>query len=272
MPTKSVRGKWHGYWMDLNLSDWSERQTFFLARYHELGAQLLIDRCVRSGDRFVDVGANIGMLTLHAAARVGANGVVDAFEPNPTCYDRVRATLERNHIRHVRPHEVALSDAAGSLTLSVLQNHTGMGTLACVSDRAGVTSTVNVPVKVADAILLADERPIALVKIDVEGFEVRVLRGMTETLRRFKPIVATEVIAEWLERAGSGVGELIRLMEGLGYRGFGLTTRRRGLHAHSLELVPFPAPGTLPPGIFDVVWIPGDGQWASRLEDLVPRA
>ena len=70
-PWLSVRGKWHGYEMHLNLADWSERQTWFLARYHELDLQLLMNACLRPGDRVIDVGANIGMLSLHAAWRVG---------------------------------------------------------------------------------------------------------------------------------------------------------------------------------------------------------
>src|SRR4051812_20096610 len=101
-PWKSVRGKWHGYNMDLNLADWSERQTWFLARYHELDSQLLMNACLRPGERVIDVGGNIGMLSLHAASRVGPGGVVDCFEPNPVCCQRIRTALERNHIAHVR--------------------------------------------------------------------------------------------------------------------------------------------------------------------------
>jgi FkbM family methyltransferase len=262
-PTRRVRGKWHGYSMDLNLSDWSERQTYFLARYHDLHLQRLIDRCVRPGERVVDVGANIGMLTLHAAARVGPAGVVDSFEPNPVCCRRIEAVLARNNIRQVRLHPMGLSDAPASLVLSILQNHTGMGTLAAVDPSARVTARVEVPVRVADEVLLSDPRPVVLVKIDVEGFETRVLRGMRQLLQRDKPIVTTEIVDVWLKRAGSSVTELLELMTQLGYEGFGLGTRRRLLR-HTLHLTPSASPGVLPPGASDVVWIPHEAAKNSR--------
>jgi FkbM family methyltransferase len=190
-PTRRVRGKWHRYSMELNLSDWSERQTFFLARYHDLHLQLLIDGCVNPGDRVVDVGANIGMLSLHAAARVGPAGVVDAFEPNPACCKRIETAIASNRITQVRLHPMGLSDAPATLVLSVMHNHTGMATLAPVRGSASVTAQVDVPVRVADQVLLDDSRPIVLVKIDVEGFETRVLRGMRELIKRHKPVVTT---------------------------------------------------------------------------------
>ena len=219
---------------------------------------------MKPGERVVDVGANIGMLTLHAASRVGPTGIVDAFEPNPACCERIRALLERNRIQQVRLHPAGLSDAPGSLVLSVLRNHTGMGTLAMVDDAAHVTARVDVPVRVGDEVLLSDGRPIVMVKIDVEGFETRVLRGMREVLRRYKPIVTTEIVTAWLERAGSSVAELVELMSGLGYEGYGLGTRRR-LWRHVLHLTPCPAPGVLPPGASDVVWLPREGSLAARV-------
>lgn len=242
--------------MELDLSDWSQRETWFLARYHDLGTQLAIDRYVRPGDRVVDVGANIGMLTLHGSARVGPAGIVDSFDPNPDCCERIRAALKRNQISNVRLHPLGLSDAPGRLTLSVLENHSGMGTLAPVDERAFVTDKVEVPVLVGDDILLEDEKRIAMIKIDVEGFEVRVLRGLVKTLQKFRPVVTTELIPQWLERAGSSVAELVTLMRDLGYDGFGMTTVRRGIRRRALKLIPFPAPDVPPSGVFDIIWIP----------------
>jgi FkbM family methyltransferase len=265
-PWKTVRGKWHGYEMDLNLADWSERQTWFLARYHELDMQLLMNACLRPGERVVDVGANIGMLSLHASACVRSSGLVESFEPNPLCCERIRAVLKRNNIQNVRLHGMGLSDEPATLLLNVLENHAGMGTLAPIDGRSGlrVTSSVNVPVQTGDQALPDDNRPLVFVKIDVEGFEVRALRGLRETLRQHRPIVATELIAEWLERAGSSVAELVDLMLGLDYEGFGLGTQRRFLR-HQLRLTPFPSPATPPADACDVVWVPKTGALRSRL-------
>ena len=48
--------------MVLDLSDWAQRRTAFLGRYHELGVQRVLDAALRAGDRFVDIGAHIGMI------------------------------------------------------------------------------------------------------------------------------------------------------------------------------------------------------------------
>jgi len=101
-----------------------------------------------------------------------------------------------------------------------------MGTLATVhgDQIKQVTSVVDVTVKTCDSVLLAHAQPITFVKIDVEGFETRVLRGMSRTLDRWRPMITTEVLAEWLERAGSSVDELFELMSSLGYQPFGMRT------------------------------------------------
>ena len=110
-----------------------------------------------------------------------------------------------------------------------------------------------------------DQRPLTFVKVDVEGFEVRVLRGLRGTLSKHRPIVATEVIPDWLERAGGSVAELAESMHGAGYEGYGLRTRRKGLR-HGLKLIPWKDEKSLPPGISDVVWVPREGKLRERLE------
>jgi hypothetical protein len=77
-------------------------------------------------------------------------------------------------------------------------------------------------------------------------------------------------VPAWLERAGSNVKELVELMRAAGYEGYGLGTRRRLLR-HALYLVAGPSPDALPPGAFDIVWLPGDGPLATRVAELRAR-
>ena len=79
--------------MELDLSDDGERGVYFLGRYYDLENQLTLDAVLKSGDTFVDGGANIGMTTLHAAKRVGEAGRVFAFEPQPPCAEKIEKHL-----------------------------------------------------------------------------------------------------------------------------------------------------------------------------------
>lgn len=75
---------------------------------------LALSECLEPGDRFVDVGANIGMITLQAARLVGPSGRVESFEPNPNCFATLERHLAINGIENVVAHRVGLSDTSGS--------------------------------------------------------------------------------------------------------------------------------------------------------------
>lgn len=251
-PTVTMRGKAHGYLMELELHDWAERMTFFLGRYYELPQQLLLERVLRPGDRVVDVGGNIGMWSLLAARRVGLTGLVETFEPNPACQRRIRRSLDINGISWVRLHPFGLSDEPATLALTVVNNHTGVGTFTTVSpgDERAVSDRVEARVLRGDDALEAG-RPIRLIKIDVEGFETRAVRGLRGTIERDRPLVVLEMIDSLLRKAGSSACELFDMMRSLGYSAQSLGTKRRGLR-QVLDLRAIDAP----PGSGDVLWTP----------------
>ena len=249
---ETIRGKRHGYLMTLDLSNWSERMTFFLGRYYELGVQLALDATLNPGDRFVDIGANVGMITLHARSRVGDHGQIDAFEPNPACVKKLEDQLRINGISNVEVHPCALSDTRGELTLTMTSDHTGTATLAAVKNRGDVVQAIDVNVAVGDE-LLASGPPVNVIKIDVEGFELHALRGLDETITRSMPHVITELIEDQLKRANASVKEVAELMFQHGYNPFGISHRRHTL-THVLALHPLQSNGSF--GRFkDVLWV-----------------
>jgi FkbM family methyltransferase len=251
-PTKTIRGKAHGYLMELELHDWAERMTFFLGRYYELPQQLLLERVLREGDRVVDVGGNIGMWSLLAAKLVGPSGLVETFEPNPACQERIRSVLKLNEIGWVRLHPCGLSDEPASLELTVVNNHSGVGTFTTIEaeNESAVSDRVKAEVRVGDD-ALDGGRPIRLIKIDVEGFETRAVRGLRKTIERDRPIVVLEMIDGLLRKAGSSSVELFVTMSAMGYDGYALGTKRRGL-GQELSLTRLHKPGASG----DVVWVP----------------
>lgn len=264
--TGTIRGKWHGYLMRLDLSNWSERQTYFLGRFYDLETQLFIKAAVKPGDSFIDVGANIGMITLLAARCVEPIGRVHAFEPNPMAFERLHAAVADNELVQVTLHPCGLSDLPAELTLSVVTEHTGMGTLAQITqkDQPLISKQYQVPVYRGDDVLPNDLPGVAFIKIDVEGFEPRVIRGLSSTLRRLRPVVLTEVVAGHLERAGSSVEELCAVMHDYGYEAFNLETKRSAWR-HRLRL----SRASHHRMTDNVAWLHPDSISSSRLEPWI---
>ena len=268
-PPVRLRGKWHGYTMTLDLQNWSERLSFFLGRYYDLPTQLTLRSLLRPGDRMLDVGANIGMISLLAARLVGPGGRIDAFEPNPRCEERLRQMLRDNRIQHVEVYPFGLSDCAAQAQLTLPDASTGSGTLSDVPLEARSPDARYYDVRVCrgdDVIAGNPGRPIA-VKIDVEGHEVRVLRGLGKTIERAQPAFLVETIPEHLERAGSGVEELVGLLRDHGYRGHQMLARRAGL-GFRLALPCLEGVGAWE--ATDTLWLHPESEAHSRLADLLP--
>lgn len=267
-PDVTVRGKFHGYRMRLSLKSWSERQTYFLGRYYELDTQLTIMNCLRPGDTFVDVGGNVGMVTLVASRRVGPRGAVHTFEPNPEAAAHLTRAIYDNQIRNITLHPVGLSDQASTLTLSVITDHLGMGTFAEPDADQGhlVSARHTADVVCGDDVLPPDLPGEVTVKIDVEGFECRAVRGLLETIRRHRPAIVTEVIAAHLHRAGNRVADLFDLLQAEGYRPYLVSIARRFLRPRlSLTLITTPDESML----CNVAWLHPGGPHESRLREFI---
>jgi FkbM family methyltransferase len=160
---------------------------------------------------FVDCGANVGVFTLAAALRVGPEGHVIAFEPDP----RTRRLLVENLQRHgvservrVRPEAVGASATRCQFTQYANDCVSGLFDAPAVSDPGEVTAQILV-----DVVLLDDavDRPVDMVKIDVEGGEPEVLAGATSLFERSPhAAVIVEMNPAVLLNAGTTVDALLQ--------------------------------------------------------------
>ena len=132
LPPRTIRGKTHGLLMTLSMEDWCERLTYFLGRYYEFALERLIQRLLQPGDTFIDVGGNVGMLTLTGAAAVGSEGRVYAFEPNPEMAGRIRQVVELNGLAQVTVFQSGLADRCATLPLTVVAQANGWSTFGLV--------------------------------------------------------------------------------------------------------------------------------------------
>lgn len=208
----------HGYEMELFESDWMERYAVRSGYFYQDDLSALIEETVSPGDVFIDVGANVGFVSLIASSRVGPRGQVFSFEPNPGLVNRLKQTIARNGVANVSIFETALGEDVGTVRLIPGENH---GT-SRISFGDEAPSEIEVPLRRADDLLrsrIPDDVP-AFVKIDVEGAELGVLKGMPLLLQRPNTRFFVEVGDEHSKRFGSTAEDIFRLFADLGYTAY----------------------------------------------------
>jgi FkbM family methyltransferase len=172
----------------------------------------LADALVRPGDVVVDAGASYGIFTARFARRVGPQGRVHAFEPNPDRQARLQR-LARG--RPVTVHAVGLSAAPGQAQLSipVIDGRR-------YDERAQVEPGEGIVLATLDDELGADRERVAVLKVDVEGHERELLRGATATLAASAPALLVEIEQRFHDEPITAVFD--QLAE-LGFDGWAIT-------------------------------------------------
>lgn len=146
----------------------------------------ICERIVRPGDRVIDIGANVGLVTLSLARLVGISGRVWSFEPNPVLADRLAASLSRNDFEHVELHACALGNANTDLCLVVPKGHSGRGSVVR-SFMNRPCERISVPVRRLADVIPPTVHHLRLLKIDVEGAEPAVFAGSQDLFARTPP-------------------------------------------------------------------------------------
>jgi FkbM family methyltransferase len=182
-------------------------------------ATRVVDDLARPGQQVLDIGANWGLFTARLGKVVGPAGHVEAFEPLPAHAATLQAVAAQ--LPSVDVHMTALSDRAGQADLVVpLDDGTPLTALAHLDAPAPAGPSerrVPVPLRTLDEVLGENHPPIDLVKCDVEGHELEVLRGGERTLRRDHPALVLEI--EERHRPEGGVAEVFDYLRSIGYEG-----------------------------------------------------
>jgi FkbM family methyltransferase len=147
---------------------------------YEPAKHALIRRHLRPGMTFIDVGANKGDFTLLAARLAGNSGTVISIEPAPENHSVLQRSIELNDYTNIRVLQVALSDRDGTANLQI-GSTSGSHTL---SPEFNGLRTVAVPTRTLDGVVAEQQLgSVDMIKIDVQGLELAVLRGASQTLR-----------------------------------------------------------------------------------------
>lgn len=224
----------------------------------------LVTQLLSPGDVFVDVGANGGYYALLASRIVGTGGRVYALEPNPDAYELLALNVELNRADNV----VALAVAAGATTgraqlRTPASGDSGMSSLLRVPAEGGEGTSV-VVARLVEIVREADARSLRLVKIDVEGFEAEVLRGLEPLLEGGQsPAIIVEVHAGVSPGAPGFMAELCRNFAMHPYLIGEVEARDAAPRLTSIPIAQLPE---VPYAFYELLLVPDE--WAARTHDL----
>ena len=205
-----------GHQVEADLSDYMERIGFFGA--HSSKLVRFITEHLSPGDWAIDAGANVGLISSPMAAAVGSLGCVWAIEPLPRNVERLQSLRKDNQLTQLEIFPVALSSEASTARLRLSSLPGGSGSASLVAPWAE-PEYVEVRTCTLDELVTASDprRPLRLLKIDVEGFELELLAGARETLATQRPLVVCEFHDALLKSAGTSADGLVDAFAKHGY-------------------------------------------------------
>lgn len=205
-----------GLWMLLNARDLVQ-QTILLEGVWDPSLTAFVEKTLRPSDVFIDVGAHVGYFTLLASRRVGPTGTVLSIEPNPFALKQLERNVERNHLQNVLVAHTACGEAQSVVRLH-LHSESNSSMASLYSKDSSGSVAVEVPCTTLDQ--LCQERGVRrvnLVKIDVEGAELFVLRGMKRVMREMRPSIVLELHPKLLEDVGTPFDTVVALLKEFQY-------------------------------------------------------
>lgn len=170
---------------------------------------------------FIDVGANIGFYSVLAAKLLPGRRVL-AVEPNPEARRRLAANLARNDVEAAVTVFAGVASAApGEAELNLIdgmEEYSSIGAIVHASVAVETSRRIAVPAETLDRLVERHGLAPGLIKIDVEGAEKLVFDGAVGTLKRFRPVILSELSPALLGPMGASAAEIVAQLEGLGYR------------------------------------------------------
>jgi FkbM family methyltransferase len=191
--------------------------------YQELATERVLIAGLRPGDRLIDVGAHRGIFTLIGAQRVGEGGRVYAFEPDPQHVRGLRTSIRINGLANVTVEECAVGEADAPARFV----QTGIGYERLPQAKAGQVAARNVPMVALDTYVRENGLgSVRMIKIDVDGPELMVLKGGRRLLEASEPPLIVMELSRLSEQWGGGYREVRASVLPYGYELYGCKRTR----------------------------------------------
>jgi len=200
------------------------QKAIFCFHYFEPEDVAVFRTFIKPNSIVLDVGANIGQYALLASKLMGETGQVYAFEPSPEVYPKLQHHVQLNEFSNIEVITCAVAAKSGSMEFYPAneQGNQGVGSLIPADDyRAQIRSTASIDVDVVSLDAFCESRDIThvdMLKIDVEGFDLEVLKG-AEALMKNNPnlVIMSEVEPINLAQLGATAADFYGFMKERGF-------------------------------------------------------
>lgn len=193
-------------WLDLRSI--TQYQAYYWGEFDDLWVSIGSD-LLHDDELYLDVGANIGVYGARVGARHKVAGQVHCFEPLPSNIERLRANIRTNDAeRFVTVHEFGLSDAPAKLPLLLREDFAGGADTGNASIQIGAEfdkqfKRVEIEVvRLDDHASILGDRPVGVIKVDVEGHEDQFFKGAAAIIARDRPFIIAEICQTYLDQKG----------------------------------------------------------------------
>jgi len=198
-----------------DINDYVGRSAFFTG---DLDRKItwICKQLVNKGDVVLDIGANIGMVSIWLAKLVGEQGAVHSFEPNPQLCQSLNQLIEHNKNNNIILYPYALGESEDSLKLVVPEGNAGEGSIIRHDNSVDNNIYEEDVLPLDKVVKKANINKIRLIKIDVEGFEEDVFKGAHDILTKIKP---DAILFELNQSNAATLGEepIIKLLQQYDY-------------------------------------------------------
>lgn len=177
-------------------------------------------RLIREGDVVFDIGANVGWHTINLSLKRPGISVY-SFEPIESSFLYLKKNLLLNNLNSVKTFNVGFSDENKKVKFYFDVKYAMASSMANLREHNDTVEVECTVMKLDDLVsTMPSLKGLDFIKCDVEGAELLVFRGALTTIRRFKPIIFTEMLRKWSAKFNYHPGEIVKLLHQLGYRCF----------------------------------------------------
>jgi FkbM family methyltransferase len=235
-PRQTIRTEFRGHTVYVDLTDTVVVRSLVTSGEWERYESRLFSTALEDGMVAVDIGANIGLYTLEAAQKVGSKGTVIAFEPEPHNFDLLCRNIEANHFRNVTPVRKALSSQRGVARLAISADNLGAHH---IETSPSEVDSIEVETLSLDEYFCGRPSRIDVIKMDAEGAEMSILRGMRGLLDANPHLILfTEFSPGAIRASGHDPEEYLQELSALGFQLGIVDQKNTRIEALSVRQVP----------------------------------